>query len=149
MTGQDKATQSPIYMSIYALRSVFSICGLGVRNLLHKSSSLTSPCTHILYTEITCNADCVTHIYRSKAIRAARGEETKRGLIYKLYRREPRKGLEERNGGDDGQRKPACVTHQTRQMIMGLPSYTAGGGKRPPFKWKCINMTEESDTNEV
>lgn len=43
--------------------------------------------------EITRNADCVTHIYRSKAIRAARGEETKQGLIYKLYRRKTRKGI--------------------------------------------------------
>lgn len=39
--------------------------------------------------------------------------------------------------------------HQTRQMIMGLLSFTAGGGKRPEFKWKCINMTEQYETNEV
>lgn len=38
---------------------------------------------------------------------------------------------------------------QTRQMIMGLSCFTAGGAKRLEFKWKCINITEQSDTNEV
>lgn len=46
-------------------------------------------------------------------------------------------------------RRASAALHRTRQMIMGLLSFIAGGGRRPEFKWKCINVREQSDTNEV
>lgn len=106
--------------------------------------------------EITRNADCVTHIYRSKAIRAARGEETKQGLIYKLYRRKTRKGIRGEKWRKCRPQKASVRPEDVRVVRYTkldrwwwVCSVLQQGGGGPEFKWKCINVIEQSDTNEV
>lgn len=146
ISGNQNYTVSNVYVNIcfYKTRwSMFFIYGHRVTSPLRKSSSLTSPCTHILYAEITCNADCITHIYRSKAIRAVRCEETKQGLIYKLYRRKPRKGLEEKWRKWQPEKASVhlmdvgvvCYTKYDKWW-WGLRCFTARAGKRMEFKWR-------------